>query len=179
MQWPCPTPDHPGTARMYAESFPRGLGKFVPVEQGEVAAELPDRRFPLILNTGRMLYHWHGGTITRRVPGLVQRAPVVPVAVHPADAATYELADGEEVVISSRRGEMTATVSVTEAVRQGEVFVAFVRLTEHAANWLTNNVYDRGSRIPEYKVCAVRLDKPGQVRAWRRGRRMAPQPVGE
>lgn len=178
IQWPCPTPDHPGTPRLYAESFPRGLGKFVPVEQGPPAAELPDRRFPLILNTGRMLYHWHGGTITRRVSGLVARAPHVPVAVNPADAATYGLSDGDEVIISSRRGEMTAVVSVTEAVRQGEVFVPFVRLAEHAANWLTNNVYDPKSRIPEYKVCAVRLDKPGDARAWRRGRRMAPQPVG-
>ena len=179
IQWPCPAPDHPGTARMYGESFPRGLSKFVPVEQGELAAELPDKRFPLILNTGRMLYHWHGGTITRRVPGLVERAPVVPLAVHPADAATFELADGEEVIISSRRGEMTATVSVTDAVRQGEVFVPFVRLSEHAANWLTNNAYDRTSRIPEYKVCAVRLDKPGQAKQWRRGRKMAPQPAGD
>jgi formate dehydrogenase alpha subunit len=178
IQWPCPAPDHPGTPRMYAESFPRGLGKFVPVEQGPPAEELPDRRFPLILNTGRMLYHWHGGTITRHVNGLVARAPHVPVAVNPADAATYGLADGDEVVISSRRGEMTAVVYVTEAQRQGEVFVPFVRLAEHAANWLTNNVYDPKSRIPEYKVCAVRLDKPGDARAWRRGRRMAPQPIG-
>jgi predicted molibdopterin-dependent oxidoreductase YjgC len=171
IQWPCPSPDHPGTPRMYGESFPRGLGKFVPVEQGEVAAELPDKRFPLILNTGRMLYHWHGGTITRRVSGLVERAPVVPVAVHPQDATALEIANGEEIVISSRRGEMKATVNITDAVRPGEVFVPFVRLSEHAANWLTNNVYDKTSRIPEYKVCAVRLDKPGQVREWRRGRR--------
>jgi formate dehydrogenase alpha subunit len=177
IQWPCPTPDHPGTPRLYTETFPRGKGKFVPVEQGEVAAELPDRRFPLILNTGRMLYHWHGGTITRRVPGLLARAPVVPVAVHPADAATYGLADGDEVIVSSRRGEMTATVAVTEAVRQGEVFVPFVRLREHAANWLTNNVYDRASRIPEYKVCAVRLDKPGRAREWRRGRSIPARPA--
>ncbi len=170
LQWPCPTPDHPGTARMYGESFPRGLGRFAPVTQGEPAAELPSKRFPLILNTGRMLYHWHGGTITRRVPGLVKRAPVVPVAVHPQDAAALELADGAEVVISSRRGEMTATVNVTDVVRKGEVFVPFVRLAEHAANWLTNNVYDQTSRIPEYKVCAVRLDTPAAAAEWRRGR---------
>ena len=204
IQWPCPTPDHPGTPRMYGETFPRGLGKFVPVAHPEIAreladvpgfaegalddvvveeaiaAELPDKRFPLILNTGRMLYHWHGGTITTRVEGLVERAPVVPVAVHPADAAKFELSDGEEVVISSRRGEMTAHVSVTEAVRQGEVFVPFVRLSEHAANWLTNNVYDKASRIPEYKVCAVRLDKLGRAGAWRRDdRHMAPQLAGD
>ncbi len=171
IQWPCPTPDHPGTPRMYGETFPRGLGKFVPVEQGAVAAETPSKRFPLILNTGRMLYHWHGGTITTHVPALVERAPVVPVSIHPLDAAAFDLTNGDEVVVSSRRGEMTATVMVTDAMRQGEVFVPFVRLTEHAANWLTNNVYETTSRIPEYKVCAVRLDKPGQVREWRRGRR--------
>jgi predicted molibdopterin-dependent oxidoreductase YjgC len=147
------------------------LGKFVPVEQSEPAAELPDKRFPLILNTGRMLYHWHGGTITRHVEGLVERAPVVPVSVHAEDAAALGLADGDEVVISSRRGEMTAHVSINDTVRKGEVFVPFVRLSEHAANWLTNNVYDKASHIPEYKVCAVRLDKPGQVREWRRERR--------
>jgi predicted molibdopterin-dependent oxidoreductase YjgC len=156
---------------MYTESFPRGLGKFVPVEQGPPAAELPDKRFPLILNTGRTLYHWHGATITKRVPGLLARAPYVQVAVNPADAATYELENGEEVTISSRRGEMSARVLVTEAVRTGEVFVPFQRLAEHAANWLTNNVYDRTSRIPEYKVCAVRLDKPSRAREWRRDRR--------
>ena len=170
LQWPCPAPDHPGTERMYQQSFPRGLGRFIPVEQAEAAVELPDSRFPLVLNTGRMLYHWHGGTITRRVAGLVERAPVVPVAVHPADAAKFGVADGEEVVISSRRGEMTATVQVSESVREGAVFVPFVRLAESSANWLTNNAYDKASRIPEYKVCAVRLDKPGEVRRWRRGR---------
>ena len=171
IQWPCPTADHPGTARMYTDSFPRGLGLFVPVEQAETAAELPDRRFPLVLNTGRVLYHWHGATITRRVKGLLARSPVVQVAVHPDDARLHALASGEEVKISSRRGEMTATVLITDAVRQGEVFVPFARLSEHAANWLTNNAYDRISRIPEYKVCAVRLDKPGQAREWRRDRR--------
>ena len=171
IQWPCPTPDHPGTARMYTESFPRGLGKFVPVEQTAPAAELPDQRFPLILNTGRTLYHWHGATITRRVRGLMARAPEVQVAVNPADADAAELTTGDEVVISSRRGEMTARVLVTEAMRRGEVFVPFQRLSEHAANWLTNNVYDTASRIPEYKVCAVRLDKPGRTGEWRRSRR--------
>jgi formate dehydrogenase alpha subunit len=171
IQWPCPTPEHPGTARMYTESFPRGLGKFVPVKQAELAAELPDKRFPLILNTGRVLYHWHGATITRRVKGLMERSPEVQVAVNPADAATFDVGTGDAVIVSSRRGEMEARVLVTEAVRKGEVFVPFARLSEHAANWLTNNVYDRTSRIPEYKVCAVRIDKPGQTREWRRDRR--------
>lgn len=171
IQWPCPSPDHPGTPRMYTDSFPRGLGKFVPVEQSAPAAELPDSRFPLILNTGRTLYHWHGATITRRVRGLMARAPQVQVAINPADAAPLELVDGEEVVISSRRGDMTAHALVTDAVRKGEIFVPFQRLAERAANWLTNNVYDETSRIPEYKVCAVRIDRPGATREWRRDRR--------
>jgi formate dehydrogenase alpha subunit len=171
IQWPCPTPDHPGTARLYTETFPRGLGKFMPVTQAARAAEMPDKRFPLILNTGRILYHWHGATITRRVRGLLARAPEVQVAVNPADATAAGFQNGDEVIVSSRRGEMSARVLVTEAVRQGEVFVPFARLAERAANWLTNNVYDETSRIPEYKVCAVRLDQPGQAREWRRGRR--------
>src|SRR5688500_12950213 len=86
LQWPCPTADHPGTRFLYADSFPRGLGRFVPAVQTVEAAELPDRDYPLILNTGRLLYHWHGGTITRRVAGLLELAPRLEVAIHPADA---------------------------------------------------------------------------------------------
>src|SRR5690348_9014082 len=106
IQWPCPTPDHPGTPRLYGESFPRGKGRFIPVRQDPPAAELPNKRFPLILNTGRVLYHWHGGTLTRRVAGLLERVPVVQVALSPQDAASLEVVDGERVMLSSRRGEI-------------------------------------------------------------------------
>ncbi|HLZ72416.1 MAG TPA: formate dehydrogenase subunit alpha [Dehalococcoidia bacterium] len=171
IQWPCPSPDHPGTPRLYGESFPRGKGRFMPVRQDPPAAELPNRRFPLILNTGRILYHWHGGTLTRRVPGLLERAPVVQVALSPQDAATLEVADGERVTLSSRRGEIEAVAFITEAQRPGEVFVPFVQLEGAAANFLTNNVYDPTAKIPEYKVCAVRIDKAGAPAEWRHGRR--------
>src|SRR5262249_46518621 len=83
LQWPCPAPDHPGTRFLYQASFPRGLGKFVAVTQGDAAAELPDPDYPFVLNTGRLLYHWHGGTITRRVAGLLELEPKLPVAIPP------------------------------------------------------------------------------------------------
>jgi len=164
LQWPCPTPNHPGTPILFAETFPIGKAKFVPVTQGPPAAELPSRRFPFMLNTGRVLYHWHGGTMTRRVKGLLARSPVVRVAIHPSDAADQGITDGEEVVVTSRRGEMNGQALLTDAVMPGEIFVPFVKLAESAANFLTNAAYDPKSKIPEYKVCAVRIDKPGAER---------------
>lgn len=175
IQWPCPAPDHPGTPYLYAESFPRGLGRFVPVRQAARAAELPDADYPLVLNTGRVLYHWHGGTITRRVAALVQQMPEVPVVIHPEDASAADIVDGGDVVVSSRRGRLRGRAVVSDAVRRGNIFVPFVRLQESAANFLTNNANDEASRIPEYKVCAVRVEKKlprpgvngGQPSSWR------------
>ena len=159
IQWPCPTPEHPGTRVLHAESFPRGRGKFVPVTQGPAAAELPDPEYPFILNTGRLLYHWHGGTITRRVEGLLQLAPRLQVSIHPADARRLRLRDGDPVRVISRRGELDGFAHLTDAVRAGEVFVPFVKLAESAANFLTNSAHDPDSKIPEYKVCAVRVER--------------------
>src|SRR3990172_12380544 len=171
IQWPCPTPGHPGTPILFADTFPIGKAKFVPVTQGPPAAELPSRRFPLMLNTGRVLYHWHGGTMTRRVKGLLARSPAVRVAIHPRDAAERHIEDGESVVVTSRRGELVGDALITDAVMQGEIFVPFVKLAESAANFLTNAAYDPKSKIPEYKVCAVRIDKPGAHGGGRAGRR--------
>jgi formate dehydrogenase alpha subunit len=157
LQWPCPTPDHPGTRFLYAESFPRGLGRFVPAVQTVEAAELPDADYPFVLNTGRILYHWHGGTITRRVEGLMDLAPRLEVAIHPADAGRLGLRDGDPVVVTSRRGELTGQARLNDGLRPGAIFVPFVKLEESAANFLTNAALDPGSKIPEYKVCAVRV----------------------
>ncbi len=160
IQWPCPAVDHPGTRYLYEKDFPRGdRAKFVGFEQGKAADELPNRRFPLILNTGRILYHWHGGTMTRRAHGLLARASVLQVAVNPDDCDTYGLNSGDKVCIKSRRGEMEAEVLVSEKMNSGEIFVPFVKLQEQAANFLTNAALDPDSRIPEYKVCAVRMEK--------------------
>ena len=159
IQWPCPTPDHPGTGYLYGDSFPRGdRAKFVAYEQGPLAAETPSERFPLVLNTGRVLYHWHGGTITRRVNNLLARMSDLEVSINPADGERFGLRDGERVRVHSRRGQLTGTARFTYRMRTGEIFIPFVRLSDSAANFLTNAAYDPDSQIPEYKVCAVRVE---------------------
>lgn len=162
IQWPCPTSDHPGTRILHAESFPIGKARFVPVEQTAEAAELPDHDFPFLLNTGRILYHWHGGTLTRRVQGLLELAPRLEVAINPEDARRLGINGGSLVRLASRRGELTAYAQITEAVRAGEVFIPFVKLAESGANILTNSVYDPSAKIPEYKVCAVAIEPVDQ-----------------
>ena len=128
-------------------------------DQGPQAEEMPSRRFPLILNTGRILYHWHGGTMTRRADGLLARAPELQIAMAAEDGSRYGVDDGEWTRLKSRRGELEGRVVYTERMRPGEVFVPFVKLQEHAANFLTNSAFDPTSKIPEYKVSAVRIEK--------------------
>ena len=159
IQWPCPSADHPGTRFLYAEDFPTGRARFVPVSQGETAAELPDPDYPFVLNTGRLLYHWHGGTLTRRVQGLLELAPRLEIAVNPVDARRLGMGEGGALRVVSRRGELQGFAHVTDAVRPGAIFVPFVKLADSAANFLTNSAHDPSSKIPEYKVCAVRLER--------------------
>ena len=160
IQWPCPTIDHPGTRFLYENDFPRGKhAKFVGFDQGPAADELPSKRFPLILNTGRILYHWHGGTMTRRAQGLLDRSPELQVSVNPLDAEKYEIQDGDCLRVTSRRGNLEAKALISDRMNEGEIFVPFVKLKEHAANFLTNAALDPESRIPEYKVCAVKMEK--------------------
>jgi formate dehydrogenase alpha subunit len=158
IQWPCPSPDHPGTPNLYTENFPRpnGLARLTPVRQGPAAMELPDDEYPIILNTGRVLYHWHGGTMTTRVDGLVEIAPEVAATINPIDADTYGVRHGARVQVISRRGRITCRARVNAEVGRGELFMPFVSLQGAAANFLTNNVYDPNG-MPEYKVCAVRI----------------------
>jgi formate dehydrogenase major subunit len=165
LQWPCPTPDHPGTRFLYADSFPLGKARFIPARQIETAAELPDADYPFLLNTGRLLYHWHGGTLTRQVEGLLELAPRLEIALHPVDARRLGVETGDEIVVTSRRGELTGYALITEAVRPGAIFVPFVKLAESAANFLTNSACDPVSKIPEYKVCAVKIEplRPGRT----------------
>ena len=160
IQWPCPTADHPGTRYLYAEDFPRGpRARFVPFEQGPAAEEMPTKRFPLILNTGRVLYHWHGGTITRRADGLLARMPDLEIHMSAEDGERYGVDNGEWIRVRSRRGDLEGRAAYTEKMRAGEIFVPFVKLKDHAANFLTNSAFDPNSKIPEYKVCAVRIEK--------------------
>ena len=120
-----------------------------------------DPDYPFILNTGRLLYHWHGGTLTRRVEGLLELAPRLEVAMHPADARRLAIGHGAAIRVTSRRGELAAFAHITEAVQPGSVFVPFVRLADSAANVLTNAALDPVSKIPEYKVCAVAIEPAG------------------
>jgi formate dehydrogenase alpha subunit len=158
IQWPCPSADHPGTPNLYTDGFPRpnGLARLTPVRQGPAAIELPDDEYPIVLNTGRVLYHWHGGTITTRVEGLVDLVPAVVATINPVDADTYGVLDGSSVRITSRRGAITCVARVNAEVARGELFMPFVSLQGAAANFLTNNAYDPNG-MPEYKVCAVRI----------------------
>jgi predicted molibdopterin-dependent oxidoreductase YjgC len=117
-----------------------------------------ERDYPFVLNTGRLLYHWHGGTLTRRVQGLLELAPRLEIALNPSDARQLGVDDGARLRVVSRRGELVGHARLTEAVRAGSIFVPFVKLEESAANFLTNSAFDPSARIPEYKVCAVRLE---------------------
>ncbi|MEX2372452.1 MAG: molybdopterin-dependent oxidoreductase, partial [Dehalococcoidia bacterium] len=161
IQWPCPDAEHPGTPRLFETEFPRGRGLFVAVEQGPPAAELPSKRFPYTLITGRSLYHWHTGVMTRRVAGLAAKVPAVTVDIHPRDAQQLGIVDGQAVQLASRRGEIVATAHVRDTMRRGEVFVPFVQLQGVAANFLTNDALNLPSGIPEFKACAVRIEEPG------------------
>jgi predicted molibdopterin-dependent oxidoreductase YjgC len=156
LQWPCPTPDHPGTPILHVSKFTRGLGLFSPVEYVP-PAELPDDDYPLLLSTGRVLFHWHGGTLSRRSPGLDALAPEAEVEVHPQDAEGLGLSTGTSVRVRSRRGSVIARVQVTRRSPPGTVFMTF-HYAEAAANLLTTDAVDPVAKIPEYKVAAVRLE---------------------
>jgi predicted molibdopterin-dependent oxidoreductase YjgC len=164
LQWPCPDASHPGTPILHTQGFPRGRGKFNPV-LAQDPAEMPDDEYPLILTTGRVLYHYHSGTMTRRSEPLEWREPGGSVEIHPDDAAAIDLADGAPVVVASRRGRVEARAQLSERVPPGTVFLAF-HWRESPANLLTHDfALDPVAKIPEYKVCAVRLELPQDGRS--------------
>ncbi len=157
LQWPCPTPEHPGTLFLHKEGFPRGKGRFVPLSY-KPPMELPDEEFPLILTTGRNLYHFHTGTMTRRVKGLNILKKEEEVEINPKDAEKLGVGDNELVKVVSRRGELVARARVTEAMPPGVIFMTF-HFAESPVNILTNHALDPVAKIPEYKVCAVQVKK--------------------
>ncbi len=159
LQWPCPTPEHPGTPILHTQIFTRGKGRFTPLEY-KPPMELPDKEYPLILTTGRKLYHYHTGTMTRKVKGLTTILGEELVEINPADASALRITDGEMVKVISRRGEVVAKAKVTEASPTGVVSMDF-HFAESPTNVLTNSAFDPVSKIPELKVCAVRVEKNG------------------
>jgi len=157
LQWPCPTSDHLGTPILHVGKFSRGLGKFNPVEY-QPPAEEPDEEYPLILTTGRILEHYHTGTMTRRVAGLDQLVPEERVEINTADAVRLEIRDGDWVWVYSRRGKVRVRTRVDGRCRPGVVFMTF-QFAEALGNLLTNAALDPVAKISEYKVCAVRIEK--------------------
>ena len=156
VHWPCPALDHAGTPYLFEDDFPRGRGKFWELDYGS-QSEHPDDEYPYHLTTGRVLFHWHGGTMTRRSK-LDEAFPVPIVEMHPDDARQLRLVSGDWVRITSRRGQVECQVMVTGRSPQGTVFLPF-HFVEAAANILTLDKIDPRAKIPDFKMAAVKLEK--------------------
>lgn len=157
LQWPCPSKDHPGTPILHVGKFTRGLGWFYPAEYVP-SAELPDEDYPIILMTGRILYHYTTRAMTGKTPGLMEIEGKSFIEMNYKDADAIGVKTGDKVKISSRRGQIVSTARVGRKVSQGETWMPF-HFPDGNANWLTNAALDKYARIPEYKVCAVKIEK--------------------
>lgn len=155
-QWPVKDPSHPGTPILHVGQFARGLGKFTPVEHIP-PAELPDDEYPLVLSTGRVLYHWHGGSMSRRAKGLLEIYSKPLVEINAEDAERLGLNGNKRIRVSSRRGSIEAEAWVTDRVPPGMVYANF-HFPEAGINKLTIAALDPVAKIPEYKVCAVKVE---------------------
>jgi formate dehydrogenase alpha subunit len=161
LQWPCSSEDHPGTCILHTELFSRGKGHFVPLVY-RPSAELPDAEYPLVLTTDRSAFHFHTGTMTRKVKGLNIFHHEELMAINPADAASLGIKDGDRVKVISRRGEVTTKARLTDTAPPGTVAMTF-HFVETPTNEITNPALDPLSKIPEYKVAAVRVEKAGKI----------------
>jgi len=158
LQWPCPTPDHPGTQYLFKGGFPRGKGRFSLVNY-KPSAELTDKDFPFLLTTGRQLFQYHTGSMTRRVKPIHAVSPEAYIEINPADAQRLAIEDGASVRVSSRRGSILVKARVSKWPGAGVVFIPF-HFKESAANALTSSKsLDPLSKIPSFKVSAVRIEK--------------------
>jgi len=155
IHWPCPSIDHPGTPILHSAQFTRGKGLFHAIDFIPPAEE-PDNEYPLNLTTGRVIYQYHTGTMTRKTEGLNERAPESFVEITQKDADKYNVKNGKKVRVISRRGEIEVIVQISPKAVDGTVFIPF-HYAEAAANRLTNGRLDPIAKIPEYKVCAVKL----------------------
>jgi assimilatory nitrate reductase catalytic subunit len=159
--WPCPEEGHSGTPRLFGQQFPTpsGRARFHPV-QHLGPAESPDGDYPLVLTTGRVLAQYQSGTQTRRVSALVQAAPEPRAQLHPCVARQYGLEGGALVTLVTPRGRAQFRVEVTPHIREDTIFVPFHWGGAQAINRLTNAALDPICRMPEFKVCAVRIEPP-------------------
>jgi formate dehydrogenase alpha subunit len=157
LQWPVPDASQPGTPVLHVGRFPCGRGKFHAVDYLP-PAELPDAAYPVLLTTGRVLYHWHGGTMSRRARGLLQVYPEALIEISPLDAARIGMCGRQRVRVKSRRGEIVSRAAITERVPPGMVFANFHFPGQSNVNNATTGALDPLAKIPEYKVCAVALE---------------------
>ncbi len=156
LQWPCPSSDHPGTPYLHKDKFARGKGKFHAVEFLP-PKELPDKEYPFVLSTGRILQHFHTGTMTRRAEVLDELVPQGVVELNPDDATELGVSDGQMVKVSTRRGQIKIATRVTSRVAPQTLFIAF-HYREAPANRLTIAALDPIAKIPEFKVCAAKVE---------------------
>jgi formate dehydrogenase alpha subunit len=157
IQWPCPTEDHPGTQFLHKDRFSRGKGAFTPIDF-KPPAEVVDKDYPLWLTTGRTFVHYHTGTMTRVSPSLHHEMKEGYVEINSVDARNLKIKDGERIQVSSRRGTIQIKAQVKDTVHRGVVFIPF-HFVESAANMLTNPAFDPTAKIPEFKACAVKVEK--------------------
>jgi formate dehydrogenase alpha subunit len=156
LQWPCPDVTHPGTPFLHRMKFAKGLGTFMPVTFVP-PAEIPDKKFPFILTTGRTYFHYHTGTMCRRTSTLEREYPECLMDINPGDADSLRIKNMDKVRVSSKRGTIIVSAYVTERTPEGIVFIPF-HFKEAAVNLLTNPALDPSAKIPEYKVCAVNIE---------------------
>jgi formate dehydrogenase major subunit/formate dehydrogenase alpha subunit len=158
LQWPCPTHDHPGSPYLFKGGFPRGKGRFTVVNY-RPSAEMPDEEYPFVLTTGRMLFQYHSGSMTRRVAPIEKVASEAYAEINPADAKALAIEDGSRVKVSSRRGSIVLAARVTKRPGKGVVFIP-LHFKEAAANVLTSSTgLDPVAKIPSFKVSAVKIEK--------------------
>ncbi|MDY6863064.1 MAG: molybdopterin dinucleotide binding domain-containing protein, partial [Thermodesulfobacteriota bacterium] len=155
--WPCPERDHSGTPILHKEKFTRGTGLFFAIDYKE-PAETPDKEYPFLLTTGRVLEHYHTGTMTRKGKGLNMLYPELLAEISPEDAENLDIESGDLVQITSRRGDIKVKTWVCDRPDRGVIFVPF-HFAESPANILTINAIDPVAKIPEFKVCAVKVEK--------------------
>jgi len=156
LQWPCRSAEDPGTPFLYEDGFPLGRARFHAVQYRD-ADEVPDQAFPFLLTTGRIMFQYHTGTMTRRAPKLEREAGACFVEIHPEDARRLGLEPGGKLRVTSRRGTIEAEGRLTDRVEPGVLFIPF-HYAEARANLLTNPALDPAVKIPEYKICAVRAE---------------------
>lgn len=159
--WPCPSADHPGTPRMFQNRFPTpdGRARFHAVEH-RPAGEEPDEEFPFFFTTGRVMQQYQSGTQTRRVGPLSASAREPFVELHPMTAQSLGVREGQTVRVITRRGAAEAPARITPGIRQDTLFMPFHWGGKGRANSLTNPALDPTSRMPEFKVCAARVEVP-------------------